>query len=212
MKNIHKSFPGVRALRGVDFHLNKGEIHALMGENGAGKSTLIKVLTGVYSKDEGQIFIDGNDKAVSIHSPQEAQKLGISTVYQEITLCPNLSGAENMYIGRSNKIYQNWKKMNDDADKILQNLDIPAKASQQLASCSIAVQQMVAIARAVDMDCKVLILDEPTNHLDVDAKDSLKKALQEYKGSILLICHEPEFYQDVVNEVWDMSKWTMKVF
>ena len=163
MKNIHKSFPGVRALKGVDFHLNKGEIHALMGENGAGKSTLIKVLTGVYSKDEGQIFIDGNDKAVSIHSPQEAQKLGISTVYQEITLCPNLSVAENMYIGRSNKIYQNWKKMNEDADKILQNLDIPAKASQQLASCSIAVQQMVAIARAVDMDCKVLILDEPTS-------------------------------------------------
>ena len=104
MKNIHKSFPGVRALRGVVFHLNKGEIPALMGENGAGKSTLIKVLTGVYSKDEGQIFIDGNDKAVSIHSPQEAQKLGISTVYQEITLCPNLSVAENMYIGRSNKI------------------------------------------------------------------------------------------------------------
>ena len=163
MKNIHKSFPGVRALRGVDFHLNKGEIHALVGENGAGKSTFIKVITGVhkaeegemflegkkvdfkgvYSKDEGQIFIDGNDKAVSIHSPQEAQKLGISTVYQEITLCPNLSVAENMYIGRSNKIYQNWKKMNEDADKILQNLDIPAKASQQLASCSIAVQQMV---------------------------------------------------------------------
>ena len=163
MRNIHKSFPGVRALKGVDFHLNKGEIHALMGENGAGKSTLIKVLTGVYSKDEGQIFIDGKDKAVSIHSPQEAQKLGISTVYQEITLCPNLSVAENMYIGRSNKIYQNWKKMNEDADKILQNLDIPAKASQQLASCSIAVQQMVAIARAVDMDCKVLILDEPTS-------------------------------------------------
>ena len=99
MKNIHKSFPGVRALIGVDFHLNKGEIHALMGENGAGKSTLIKVLTGGYSKDEGQIFIDGNDKAVSIHSPQEAQKLGISTVYQEITLCPNLSVAENMYKG-----------------------------------------------------------------------------------------------------------------
>ena len=105
MKNIHKSFPGVRALRGVDFHLNKGEIHALMGENGAGKSTLIKVLTGVYSKDEGQIFIDGNDKAVSIHSPQEAQKLGISTVYQEITLCPNLSVAENMYVPAAGKLF-----------------------------------------------------------------------------------------------------------
>lgn len=110
MKGIDKSFPGVHALDHVDLEVRKGEVLALMGENGAGKSTLIKVLTGVYSKDEGQIFIDGNDKAVSIHSPQEAQKLGISTVYQEITLCPNLSVAENMYIGRSNKIYQNWKK------------------------------------------------------------------------------------------------------
>ena len=99
MRNIHKSFPGVRALQGVDFTLRKGEVHALMGENGAGKSTLIKVLTGVYSKDEGQVSIEGNE--VAIHSPQEAQKNGISTVYQEITLCPNLSVAENMYIGRS---------------------------------------------------------------------------------------------------------------
>ena len=193
MRNIHKSFPGVRALKGVDFHLNKGEIHALMGENGAGKSTLIKVLTGVYSKDEGQIFIDGNDKAVSIHSPQEAQKLGISTVYQEITLCPNLSVAENMYIGRSNKIYQNWKKMNEDADKILQNLDIPAKASQQLASCSIAVQQMVAIARAVDMDCKVLILDEPTRGIDVGAKHEIYEIMNELAAqgkAIIMISSE----------------------
>ena len=98
LKNIHKSFPGVLALQGVDFSLNEGEIHALMGENGAGKSTLIKVLTGVYTKDEGQIILD--DKEVNIKSPQDAQHLGISTVYQEITLCPNLSVAENMYIGR----------------------------------------------------------------------------------------------------------------
>ena len=202
MKNIHKSFPGVRALKGVDFHLNKGEIHALMGENGAGKSTLIKVLTGVYSKDEGQIFIDGNDKAVSIHSPQEAQKLGISTVYQEITLCPNLSVAENMYIGRSNKIYQNWKKMNEDADKILQNLDIPAEASQQLASCSIAVQQMVAIARAVDMDCKVLILDEPTSSLDEQEVTKLFGLMCDLKArgvGIIFVTH----FLDQVYEVCD---------
>ena len=104
MKNIHKSFPGVRALQAVDFTLCEGEIHALMGENGAGKSTLIKVLTGVYGKDEGRIFLKGNDGAVAIHSPQDAQKLGISTVYQEITLCPNLSVAENMYIGRGSGI------------------------------------------------------------------------------------------------------------
>ena len=186
MCDVVKTFPGVKALNHAQLKLKPGTVHALMGENGAGKSTLIKVLTGVYSKDEGQIFIDGNDKAVSIHSPQEAQKLGISTVYQEITLCPNLSVAENMYIGRSNKIYQNWKKMNEDADKILQNLDIPAKASQQLASCSIAVQQMVAIARAVDMDCKVLILDEPTDHLDMESITALNNGMKKFPGVLLL--------------------------
>ena len=166
MRNISKSFPGVNALQNVDFTLRKGEIHALMGENGAGKSTLIKVLTGVYTKDGGQIFLKGYDKPVIIRSSQDAQKMGISTVYQEITLCPNLSVAENMYIGRGEGASVNWKKMIADADAILKSLDIPAKASQQLSSCSIAVQQMVAIARAVDMDCKVLILDEPTSSLD----------------------------------------------
>ena len=202
MRNIHKSFPGVRALQGVDFTLCEGEIHALMGENGAGKSTLIKVLTGVYGKDEGQIFIKGKDKAVAIRSPQEAQQLGISTVYQEITLCPNLSVAENMYIGRSKDLYQNWKKMNTDADKILQSLDIPAKASQQLASCSIAVQQMVAIARAVDMDCKVLILDEPTSSLDEQEVEKLFKLMRDLKAKgvgIIFVTH----FLDQVYEVCD---------
>ena len=118
MRNIHKSFPGVKALSGVDFTLRKGEIHALMGENGAGKSTLIKVLTGVYTKDEGHIYLDGHEKEVQIRSPQEAQKLGISPVYQEITLCPNLSVAENMYIGRTPGAVQNWRKMNKAADKL----------------------------------------------------------------------------------------------
>ena len=96
MRGIYKSFPGVRALQNVDFTLVEGEIHALMGENGAGKSTLIKVLTGVYEKDEGQIFLKGLNKPAVIHSPQDAQNLGISTVYQAMTLCPNLPVAENM--------------------------------------------------------------------------------------------------------------------
>lgn len=202
MKNIHKSFPGVRALQGVDFSLNEGEIHALMGENGAGKSTLIKVLTGVYGKDEGQIFIGGSDKAAVIRSPQEAQKQGISTVYQEITLCPNLSVAENMYIGRTEGMCQNWKKMNADADKILTSLDIPAKATQQLASCSIAVQQMVAIARAVDMDCKVLILDEPTSSLDEQEVEKLFGLMRDLKSrgvGIIFVTH----FLDQVYEVCD---------
>ena len=151
MRGICKSFPGVRALHDVDFTLCEGEIHALMGENGAGKSTLIKVLTGVYEKDEGEIFLKGMDKAAVIRSPQDAQRLGISTVYQEITLCPNLSVAENMYIGRDEQKGVSWKKMNADADKILKALDIPAKANRQLSNYSIAIQQMVAIARAVDM-------------------------------------------------------------
>ena len=199
-RSIHKSFPGVRALQGVDFTLRKGEVHALMGENGAGKSTLIKVLTGVYSKDEGQVSIEGNE--VAIHSPQEAQKNGISTVYQEITLCPNLSVAENMYIGRSESICQNWKKMNTDADKILQSLDIPAKATQQLSTCSLAVQQMVAIARAVDTDCKVLILDEPTSSLDEQEVEKLFKLMRDLKGrgvGIVFVTH----FLDQVYEICD---------
>ncbi len=163
-RNIYKSFPGVKALQGVDFTLREGEIHALMGENGAGKSTLIKVLTGVYTKDEGTISLD--DKEVSIHSPEEAQKAGISTVYQEISLCPNLTVAENLYIGRDGKTWKNWGSMNKAAGQLLESLDIPASPTEQLANCSIAIQQMVAIARSVDMKCKVLILDEPTSSLD----------------------------------------------
>lgn len=202
MRNIHKSFPGVKALQGVDFTLCEGEIHALMGENGAGKSTLIKVLTGVYEKDEGQIFLGAHDKAVEIRSPQDAQRLGISTVYQEITLCPNLSVAENMYIGRTEGAIQNWKRMNADADKILQSLDIPAKSTQQLSSCSIAVQQMVAIARAVDMDCKVLILDEPTSSLDESEVLKLFKLMRDLKArgvGIIFVTH----FLDQVYEVCD---------
>lgn len=202
MRNIEKTFPGVRALQGVDFTLREGEVHALMGENGAGKSTLIKVLTGVYPKDGGQIFLKGNDGEVSIKSPQDAQNLGISTVYQEITLCPNLSVAENMFIGRTKNVIQNWKEMNEATDKILQSLDIPATATMQLSSCSIAVQQMIAIARAVDMQCKVLILDEPTSSLDEQEVAKLFKLMRDLKAKgvgIIFVTH----FLDQVYEVCD---------
>ena len=174
----------------------------LAGVNGAGKSTLIKVLTGVYEKDGGDIFLKGHEGAVAIRSPQDAQNLGISTVYQEITLCPNLSVAENMYIGRGKGIGQNWKKMNADADKILKSLDIPAKATQQLSSCSIAIQQMVAIARAVDMDCKVLILDEPTSSLDEQEVEKLFGLMRDLRSrgvGIIFVTH----FLDQVYEVCD---------
>ena len=125
MRGICKYFPGVRALQNVDFTLREGEIHALMGENGAGKSTLIKVLTGVYEKDNGEIFLKGKEGAVSIRSPQDAQNVGISTVYQEITLCPNLTVAENMFIARTKGAGVNWGAINRRAGEILRSLDIP---------------------------------------------------------------------------------------
>ncbi len=202
MKNISKTFPGVRALQNVDFTLCEGEIHALMGENGAGKSTLIKVITGVYDKDNGEAYLAGHEGPVTVHSPQEAQKLGISTVYQEITLCPNLSVAENMFIGRGSGAGLNWKKMNADTNRILQSLDIPAKANQQLGSCSLAVQQMIAIARAVDMECKVLILDEPTSSLDEQEVKKLFNLMRDLKNKgvgIIFVTH----FLDQVYEVCD---------
>ena len=202
MRGICKYFPGVKALQDVDFTLREGEIHALMGENGAGKSTLIKVLTGVYEKDGGEIHIKGHEGAVSIRSPQDAQNAGISTVYQEITLCPNLTVAENMYIGRTKGSLTSWRKMNAGAAKLLENLGIPAKPTQQLGSCSIAVQQMVAIARAVDMDCKVLILDEPTSSLDEQEVAKLFTLMRDLRAKgvgIIFVTH----FLDQVYEVCD---------
>ena len=204
MRGIGKTFPGVRALHQVDFTLRKGEIHALMGENGAGKSTLIKVLTGVYSKDAGQIYIDGVEGEVSIRSPQDAQKAGISTVYQEITLCPNLTVAENMYIGRSKELLVNWREMYRRAGEILDSLGIPARPRQQLGSCSLAVQQMVAIARAVDMDCKVLILDEPTSSLDDKEVAMLFGLMRDLKArgvGIIFVTHFLEQVYEVSDRI-----------
>ena len=204
MRGIYKEFPGVKALQNVDFTLREGEIHALMGENGAGKSTLVKVITGVYEKDAGEVNIAGVDGPVNIHSPQEAQNLGISTVYQEITLCPNLTVAENMYIGRGNYKFVNRRAQEKNAGELLAKLNIPAKPSQQLGTCSIAVQQMVAIARAVDMACKVLILDEPTSSLDENEVELLFKLMRDLKShgvGIIFITHFLEQVYEVCDKI-----------
>ena len=204
MRGICKYFPGVRALQDVDFTLREGEIHALMGENGAGKSTLIKVLTGVYPKDGGEVHIKGVKGAAVIRSPQDAQNAGISTVYQEITLCPNLTVAENMYIGRTKGAGANWKAMNSGAAKILESLGIPASPKQQLDSCSIAVQQMVAIARAVDMECKVLILDEPTSSLDEQEVQKLFVLMRDLRAKgvgIIFVTHFLEQVYEVCDRI-----------
>ena len=188
----------------MDFTLREGEIHALMGENGAGKSTLIKVLTGVYPKDGGEVHIKGVEGPALIRSPQDAQNVGISTVYQEITLCPNLTVAENMYIGRTKGMMTNWKAMNHGAEKLLSDLGIPASPTQQLGACSIAVQQMVAIARAVDMECKVLILDEPTSSLDDQEVQKLFGLMRDLRAKgvgIIFVTHFLEQVYEVCDRI-----------
>src|SRR5689334_17788019 len=158
MTGIKKIFPGVVALDGVDFRLLPGEIHALMGENGAGKSTLIKVLTGVYDIDGGEIELGG--QKVRFTGPLQAQQAGISTVYQEVNLCPNLSVAENIFIGREPRKFGRiqWSEMRRRAQASLARLDLDIDVSAQLDSYSLAIQQMVAIARATDVGTtKVLI-------------------------------------------------------
>lgn len=192
MKKISKSFPGVQALLEVDFRLNKGEVHAVMGQNGAGKSTLVKVITGVYKQDAGQILFQG--KIIQPDSPLAAQKLGISTVYQEVNLCPNLSVAENIFIGRQPMKFGrvDWKELNRKAEELLGRLNISIDVTQILSSYSVAIQQMVAIARVLGISAKVLILDEPTSSLDeseVEQLFTVIKKLRDEGMAILFITH-----------------------
>ncbi|PXV89531.1 monosaccharide ABC transporter ATP-binding protein (CUT2 family) [Lachnotalea glycerini] len=199
MRQIGKTFPGVIALENVDFTLRKGEIHALMGENGAGKSTLIKVLTGVEEFEDGEIKIEGCNEAIINKSPQEAQKNGISTVYQEVNLCPNLSVAENLFIGREPRHLGiiDWKQMNQKSKKLLASLDIHIDVTKALENYSIAIQQMIAIARAVDMSAKVLILDEPTSSLDDSEVEKLFNLMRKLKKDGVGIVFVTHFLEQV---------------
>ncbi|MDP7287768.1 MAG: ATP-binding cassette domain-containing protein, partial [Phycisphaerae bacterium] len=166
MRGVSKGFPGVQALADVDFTLRAGEVHALMGENGAGKSTLIKVLTGVYPRDEGQIRLGG--KSIHPHSTKHAESLGISTVYQEINLIPHLSVAENICLGRQHTFLGTilWGSIKRHAQQAMGRLGINIDVTREVASYSIAIQQMIAIARALDTNAQLLVLDEPTSSLD----------------------------------------------
>lgn len=192
MKKINKAFPGVRALSNVDFRLFKGEVHALMGQNGAGKSTLVKVLTGVYREDSGETLLEG--RQIRPDSPLAAQKLGINTVYQEINLCLNLSVAENIFIGKEPMWYGriDWKTMNEKAVEVLKGLNIDIDVTKTLSSYSIAIQQMVAIARVLDSSAKILILDEPTSSLDENEVEQLFGVIRKLRAdglAILFITH-----------------------
>ena len=199
-RGITMTFPGVKALENVDFTLRRGEIHALMGENGAGKSTLIKCLTGINDFEAGEIHIEGISGPVKNHSTKDAQSVGISTVYQEVNLCPNLSVAENLFIGREPMTALHTidrKAYVKRSQKIMDELGIAVDVTQNLENYSLAIQQMVAIARAVDMDCKVLILDEPTSSLDDEEVEKLFVLMRRLKGQGVGIIFVTHFLEQV---------------
>ncbi|GAA3215900.1 sugar ABC transporter ATP-binding protein [Microbacterium terregens] len=202
MTGITIRFPGVLALDAVDFSLRPGEVHALMGENGAGKSTLIKALTGVYSVDAGTIVVNGRPRSFS--STADAQSAGISTVYQEVNLCANLSVGENVMLGheprRGGGI--DWKATHREAAAHLENLGLALDTQSMLSSHSIAVQQLVAIGRAMVLDAKALILDEPTSSLDRGEVEQLFSVIRDLRGrgvAILFVSH----FLDQVYEISD---------
>jgi monosaccharide-transporting ATPase len=192
MRGITKAFAGVLALDGIDFTLYAGEIHALLGENGAGKSTLIKVLTGVHPRDAGEMLLDG--ERIDPRDAADAVRHGIGTVYQEVNLLPNLSLAENLYLGRQPRRFGfvDHRQMRADARRLLADYELDLDVAEPLGSFSVAVQQIVAIARAVDLSAKVLILDEPTASLDAHEVDVLFGALRRLKArglGIVFITH-----------------------
>lgn len=199
IKDVSKHFPGVKALDHVSLSIRRGEVHALSGENGAGKSTLIKILTGVYTYDEGSIIFDGSP--VAFKSTNESQKAGIGSVYQELNMIPYLSVAENIYIGDypMGKTGIEWKELYENAQNQLDSLNIDVDAKKQLNELNTAQQQMVSIVRAVSRDCKLIILDEPTSSLDtkeVKTLFSLVRQLKEKGVAFIFITHRmEEIYQ-----------------
>lgn len=194
---ISKQFLGSKALDSVDFDLRRGEVHALLGENGAGKSTLIKCLTGAYRRDSGSLTLSG--EAIDPHNTFEAQKLGIGTVYQEVNLLPNLTVAENLYLGRQPRRFglTLTRQMNRQSRELLAQYGLEIDPAAPLGQFSVAVQQVVAIARAVDLSGKVLILDEPTASLDAHEVDLLFRIITELKGRGLGIVFITHFLEQV---------------
>ncbi len=192
MNNISKHFPGVQALDGVSFKLKKGQVFAIVGENGAGKSTLIKILSGSYINDTGEIIFEG--KKTSIRNPFDAMQLGINTIYQETSLVPEITVAENIFLGRQpmrgGKL--RWKQMYDDAKQILSDLSINLNPRSIVSNLSAAQQQLIEIAKAFSREAKIIIMDEPTSAITVEDTENLFNIIRGIvkKGtSVIYISH-----------------------
>ncbi len=207
LKNIDKCFIGVKALDSISMDVRKGEVHAIVGENGAGKTTLMKILSGAYpsSSYSGEIIIDG--KNVSFNNPGQAQAAGIEMIYQEIDLIPDLSVCENVLVGnirRKNRVLVDWKKMYDDAEKILDKVGLDADVHEKIKNLSTSRQQMVAIAKAVIKKPRLLVLDEPTSSLTENEKEYLFNIINELRNSglsCIYISHKIEEVMEISDRI-----------
>lgn len=204
MKKIHKQFPGVYALKDIDFELNAGEVHALLGENGAGKSTLIKVLGGIYVADAGEILIDG--KTVEISNVKDAQKNGVAIIHQELVLVPHMTVAENIFLGRESmaSFFVNMKEMNSAAQELLDNYQMNIKATALIKELTIAQQQMVEIVKAISYNSKILVMDEPTSSISDKEVNFLFETMRNLtkKGvGIIYISHKMSELEEICDRV-----------
>ena len=206
LSGVSKEFPGVKALNNVHFDLNDGEVHAIVGENGAGKSTLMKILSGIYKKDSGEIIYKG--KPVNIPNPFEAQKLGIGIIHQELNLMPHLTVAENIFIGREDRfpggIFLNNKKLITATVELLQELELNLNPNDIVGELTIAKQQMVEIAKAVSYRGSVIIMDEPTSSLtpaETDALFKIIRSLQAAGKGVVYISHRLEELEKITDRI-----------
>ena len=204
VEHVKKSFPGVQALVDANLTIQRSEIHALVVQNGAGKSTLIKVLTGAYHRDSGDILFDGGP--IDFSSPQQAQNNGISTIYQEINLIPFLSVAENIFLGREPRRFGfiDWRKINSESSKLLERISITIDVRKPLMSYNIAIQQMVAIARAVSFKSKLVVMDEPTSSLNEQEVQVLFSIIRQLKSegvSVMFVGHRLDELFEVCDRV-----------
>ena len=204
LENICKSFPGVKALDNVHFHLKAGEVMALLGENGAGKSTLMKVLSGVHNKDSGTIRIFGQE--IDNMNPKRAQELGVAIIHQELNMCQHLTVAENMFLGRERRrgLKLSQKEMNAEAARVLKSLDIDLDPTTMVGSLQVSKQQMVEIAKALSTNARILIMDEPTSALTSKEIDELFRIIRRLRAEgkgIVYISHRLEELQHIVDRV-----------
>ncbi len=204
MKNIGKTFPGVKALQGVSLTVREGQVHALLGENGAGKSTLIKILSGAYTKDEGEIFFEG--KPVEIRGPQDAQALGISTIYQEFNLARDLTIGENIYLGHLPRkgFTVDWAQVRAGSQRILDRLGVALSPDTLTSTLSVAEQQLVEIAKALNRHTRILIMDEPSAVLgekDLEKLFQVVRSLQAQGIGIIYISHRLKEIFELADEV-----------